>query len=394
MQKTAIDIIPDSEIERVHGNANFGGMSKREVVNEGILKYAFGYSAGHTQLTILLEHGLLRKPKPGRYFTTLTKKGLRYLRSAYLAESLDKCRQAILAGTFQGRVLPWMLECFGEDVTMHKRERNERFCEEALEAVQAFGMPKADVLKLVDYVFDRPAGEQTQEVGGVMVTLAALCLASGMDMHACGEAELTRVKRPEIIEKIRQKNATKPPQLPSAGEWGTTMREPYEAKGADLSECGAYRYRLWRIWDAAAPGCLFVMLNPSTADASIDDRTIRRCVGFSCSFGCGSLVVVNLFAFRATNPKDMLAERDPIGPQNDQAIMNAARSISGPVICAWGAHGGYRKRDRAVLSLLNEAGVEPNALKITNAGFPGHPLYLPGSSTPTPFGLRADGYAA
>ena len=119
--------------------------------------------------------------------------------------------------TFQGRVLPWMLECFGEDVTMHKQERNERFCEEALEAVQAFGMPKADVLKLVDYVFDRPAGEQAQEVGGVMVTLAALCIANGVNMHSCGETELVRVKRPEIIEKIRQKNATKPRNSPLPG---------------------------------------------------------------------------------------------------------------------------------------------------------------------------------
>lgn len=217
MQNDARDIIPDDEIERVHANANFGGMSKREVVNEGILKYAFGYSSGHTQLTILLEHGLLKKPRPGRYSTALTKKGLRYLRAVYVAKSLDRCRQAILAAAFQDRVQPWMLECFGEDVTMHRQERNERFCEEALEAVQAFGMPKADVLKLLNYVYDRPAGDPPQEIGGVMVTLAALCIANGIDLHACGEAELDRVKRPEIIEKIRRKNATKPRNSPLPG---------------------------------------------------------------------------------------------------------------------------------------------------------------------------------
>lgn len=76
-------IIPDAEIERVHANANFGSMSKRGVINEGVLKYAFGYTGGHTQLCILIEHGLIRKPSPGRYDSTLTKKGLRYLRAIY-----------------------------------------------------------------------------------------------------------------------------------------------------------------------------------------------------------------------------------------------------------------------------------------------------------------------
>lgn len=76
-------IVSDAEIERVHGHANFGSMSKRHVVNEGVLKYALGFDSGHTQLTILLEHGLLRKPRPGSYHTTLTAKGRKYLRSIY-----------------------------------------------------------------------------------------------------------------------------------------------------------------------------------------------------------------------------------------------------------------------------------------------------------------------
>lgn len=76
-------IITDEDIDRVHANANFGSMSKRDVVNEGVLKYAFGYTGGHTQLCILLEHGLIRKPAPGRYDSTLTKKGLRYLQAIY-----------------------------------------------------------------------------------------------------------------------------------------------------------------------------------------------------------------------------------------------------------------------------------------------------------------------
>jgi hypothetical protein len=81
MTETVNNIIRDAEIERVHANANFGSMPKRRVVDEGVLKYAFGYSSGSTQLSILLEHGLIRKPKPGRYGSVLTVKGQRYLRA-------------------------------------------------------------------------------------------------------------------------------------------------------------------------------------------------------------------------------------------------------------------------------------------------------------------------
>lgn len=77
------EIIPDAEIIRVHGNANFGSTTPREVVNDGVRKYAVGYSGGHTQLRILLEHGLIRKPKPGKHGSSLTEKGKRYARSIW-----------------------------------------------------------------------------------------------------------------------------------------------------------------------------------------------------------------------------------------------------------------------------------------------------------------------
>lgn len=111
---------------------------------------------------------------------------------------------------FQQRVQPWMLECFGAEISADRVERNHRFFEEALELVQANGMPRADALALVDYVYGRPPGVLSQEVGGVMVTLAALCLASGTDMHADGETELSRINAPDMIEKIRAKQASKP----------------------------------------------------------------------------------------------------------------------------------------------------------------------------------------
>lgn len=111
--------------------------------------------------------------------------------------------------TFQLRVAPWMQDCFGPIISADKRERNFRFLEEALELVQACGCTRDEALKLVDYVFSRPVGERGQEVGGTMVTLAALCLAQKLDMHDEGERELARISQPEVMTRIRQKQAGK-----------------------------------------------------------------------------------------------------------------------------------------------------------------------------------------
>ncbi|WP_415279264.1 hypothetical protein [Brucella sp. BZ] len=111
-------------------------------------------------------------------------------------------------GSFQGRVKPWMLACFGEEISNDKLERCDRFIEEALELVQAIGYSPDRAHALVDYVFNREIGEPHQEVGGVMVTLAALCLAAGLDMAQAGEDELARIWTK--VEKIRAKQAAKP----------------------------------------------------------------------------------------------------------------------------------------------------------------------------------------
>ncbi len=117
--------------------------------------------------------------------------------------------------SFQARVAPWMLECFGEMIAGDKEERSHRFLEEALELVQACGTTADEAHQLVDYVFGRDVGEKPQEVGGVQVTLAALCLAQRLDMHECGEAELARVWTK--VEKIRAKQAAKPKFGPLPG---------------------------------------------------------------------------------------------------------------------------------------------------------------------------------
>lgn len=111
---------------------------------------------------------------------------------------------------FQARVRAWILQCFGLPIADDTVERNYRFFEEATELVQSLEMTREDCHLLVDYVFDRPVGEPCQETGGAMVTLAALCACNGISMDQEGEVELARISSPEMMEKIRKKQAEKP----------------------------------------------------------------------------------------------------------------------------------------------------------------------------------------
>lgn len=140
---------------------------------------------------------------------------------------------------------------------------------------------------------------------------------------------------------------------------------------------GPFRYSLGRLWRAGGPIAVFVMLNPSTADAAADDPTVRRCVTWTRRWDCGGLIVVNLFAFRSTYPADIHRGIrdgiDVVGPRNDHFIRAAARAAGGPVVAAWGAHGGrYPHRVARVLSCLDGALLW--ALGTTKAGDPVHPL--------------------
>jgi len=154
---------------------------------------------------------------------------------------------------------------------------------------------------------------------------------------------------------------------------------------AQLSSCGSYRYELARCWDPCAPPLTFIMLNPSTADASADDPTIRRCMGFARREGLGGIVVVNLYAYRATFPVDMLAAADPVGSANDAhlvAALASARRQDAPVVAAWGAKANP-DRVRQVCALEGFEGVL--CLGVTNAGHPRHPLYVPADTPFTPW---------
>ena len=104
---------------------------------------------------------------------------------------------------------------------------------------------------------------------------------------------------------------------------------------AILSDCGKYRYSLTRNWDSEKPKVLFIMLNPSTADADNDDPTIRRCINFAKYWGYGGLHVCNLFAYRATNPKELLHIDNPLGDQNIYHMKKLANEAE-IIVCAWG----------------------------------------------------------
>lgn len=150
-----------------------------------------------------------------------------------------------------------------------------------------------------------------------------------------------------------------------------------ERSGAILSACGTYRYHLWRRWNPDLPTMCWVMLNPSTADAQEDDPTIRRCIGFAKREGCGGISVRNVFALRATDPKELLKHRDPVGPENEEHLLSA-RNVSALTILVlgWGSIKSPRLKwhyIKAANCLLPQS---PYCLGTSKDGQPLHPLYL------------------
>ncbi len=152
------------------------------------------------------------------------------------------------------------------------------------------------------------------------------------------------------------------------------------------------RYRYWLERDVRTlrkeDGTLsVVMLNPSTADETHDDPTIRRCMGFARRWGYGRLIVVNIFGFRATNPDELtrlFGGVAPVGPENDDWIRQAIHEADRGLV-AWGAWKGVGPRERAVASIFQAAGVTPLCLGTTKDGHPRHPLYVAGETEPRPW---------
>ncbi len=155
----------------------------------------------------------------------------------------------------------------------------------------------------------------------------------------------------------------------------------FMSRDAFLSDDRRYRYRLDRLWDVGLPRLGWVMLNPSTADAELDDPTIRRCIGFARDLGYGSIRVANLFALRATDPKSLLNEADPVGPRNREFIERM--KVDCPMVIAgwgtWGSHPKLREQHYVAMELLPDL----MCLGKTKNHDPRHPLYLPATSRPT-----------
>lgn len=164
-----------------------------------------------------------------------------------------------------------------------------------------------------------------------------------------------------------------------------------------FSACRQYRYTLWREWQTQADMlnpptsrtgrwpdhsyAMFIGLNPSTADETQDDPTIRKCIGFAKRWGFGSLCMTNLFAFRATDPRKMKGCPNPIGDENDRWLVACARD-AGIIVAAWGVNGQHVGRDEEVMNLLD--GMQ--CLRTTKDGQPEHPLYVPYDVIPQAFG--------
>lgn len=147
------------------------------------------------------------------------------------------------------------------------------------------------------------------------------------------------------------------------------------ASTAIYSNCERYRYSLTRVWDENRRKVLFIMLNPSTATEMQNDPTVERCERRSRALGFGAFCVTNIFAWRNTDPRKMRAAKDPVGPENDTAILQACVWCD-QVICAWGSHGEHLARGQKVADLLVPLKNPLYHLGLTKSGQPKHPLYI------------------
>lgn len=160
---------------------------------------------------------------------------------------------------------------------------------------------------------------------------------------------------------------------------------------AIFSPCRQWRYTLYRdftvgqLFPAPNPRRVqFIGLNPSTADEVANDPTVRRCIAYAKDWGFQAMWMTNLFAYRATDPRVMKEQADPVGPDNFVYLCNVAR-FADMVVCCWGAHGGLFQQSEHIQRILQGLGVQLHALNFTRAGEPGHPLYLSSRLLPKPY---------
>lgn len=156
------------------------------------------------------------------------------------------------------------------------------------------------------------------------------------------------------------------------------MKITARMSSAVISADGRYRYKLGRYWTHETAPAVWIMLNPSTADAVEDDPTIRRCISFAKRWGFGGIEVFNLFALRSRDPIRIETAHDPVGPENDYWLTTAAQS-GRTIIAAWGACQTLlqsRRAARVMELLVQSTAAKPTSLGLTKAGNPRHPLYV------------------
>lgn len=174
-----------------------------------------------------------------------------------------------------------------------------------------------------------------------------------------------------------------------AGPLLTAAYGPFGLGTASFDADRAYRFRLSRVWDRHRDRCCFVMLNPSTADERTVDPTVRRCISFAQAWGFGAVEVVNLYAFRATRPEDLLAAPAPVAPERspeaDDLALLAAATTARLTVAAWGVVGAQQARADRVRDLLTGSGIALHVLRLTQDGHPGHPLYVRAAARPLPW---------
>ena len=158
------------------------------------------------------------------------------------------------------------------------------------------------------------------------------------------------------------------------------------ASTAVYSDCETYRYTLTRVWEPAGRKALFIMLNPSTATEVQNDPTVERCERRARTLGFGAFMVTNIFAYRETDPRKMRAAGDPVGPENDAAILGGC-DWADQIICAWGTHGAHLERGAQVEALLRDTKLPLYHLGLTKHGHPKHPLYIAYTQQPAPWPL-------
>jgi hypothetical protein len=164
------------------------------------------------------------------------------------------------------------------------------------------------------------------------------------------------------------------------------MREVIQ-RGAVISECEKYRYMLYRYFVEEPKNTIaFIGLNPSTADATVNDNTIRRLIDYADRWGYDGLNMYNLYAFRATDPKDMLASSDPVGPLNDEMLVEAA-TYNNTVVACWGVNA-KEDRESFVIGLMKACDIDLMCIALSKHGKPRHPLYLKKDLTPQMFFKR------